>query len=420
MSVLLTAVMAHAAPTLAELEANADRFAQDYGAATTWADACEQAADWDCAARAWAQAWELSDNQGTLQALILAEVNAGSYGDAARHAAELTTRWPDDPWSWMLKGWAWRFRPSAWAREVARAAYRRAAKLGEGEAWCALGWLDGEAGDTWSARKRFAHGTETCARRGFRGHPGVDSKWGRVALAGAGWFGDSSNMAGGGSLTVQGGASRGGLGMEMTGRVGLYEPRDHLARLWQPEVWLQGWASTAHGGGSLTVAHIADAGWTAARNTVFGGSAWLRAGLVVRAEGAFVLTESANKAQAGLGVVIPTVDAVDLHLGAQGTSRLGESSAFSGRAGITLRWRQTTVDLGGSWGREIEPIRLSLASIWNTESALGGSIYGAVRAPLADDWTLDARVDAVHFPDDAHWMVFAGVGLSWRQARQRR
>lgn len=370
---------------LEDAAAEAEAYPQDYAAVSGWARVAAGAGEWGQAARAWAQAaelsgWGLEAGVGLVDARLGAGDRSGAR-EAARHLVELH---PDDPWAHLADA---RARAATgkggapeWAALRARSAVRRAVELAPDlvAAQCSRAWSRAAVGDGVGMSRALARAGD-CPRPELQLAPyggGAYATWMTYTHHPV-WTGGPSLYASvwtrptdGTLLEVVGQAQYIG------GRTGSAGGGASHTEFFQGSLWLRGGVSRGDRGAQILTGGVFSDDDSS--GGVLAASGWITRGATLSVELAGgVWSDDAWSLQAGVGLRVPLWRAVALRTGVQHTSLLddgGVDHGLSGSCGLDITL-PSGLELVGTArvGREARPVRLDEATVWNTEELLGPS-----------------------------------------------
>ena len=126
-------------------------------------------------------------------------------------------------------------------------------------------------------------------------------------------------------------------------------------------------------------------GPTEETTTALGVMAWTSFWATLRAEGAVGLYEDERSSQLGATVILPMHLRLSLELGLVHTAlRSADTQALSGQSGATVHLAWGDLAAGGRLGSELRPLRMTQATVWNSEHPLGDSAWTRLVVPIGE------------------------------------
>lgn len=367
------------APTnpLAEAQADAERYPQDYATVARLATVAAGQQRWDVALGAWEGAYALSGgNLDSSLGRVLALLGAGRATEARAAAKDATDRHPDADLAWATRAWTLRQHqaglPGTWGLGGARAAYRKALALRPDDSYrCGLAFVDLQRGDRAAALAAFsALPADPCSAAGLQASRPDWRVYGSLTFAGLAYQ-DHADDTGGASLIVQGGARIAELvHVELTGRF-LWKDfaEDATTRYQQQELWGRVGVSHAGFGGEVLAGAIGGSLSTGGR-FVIGGQGWVTSGATMRIGGAVGDWSDGTSGQLQAGLLIPVL----ARLGLDVRGGLSAWQADAGTSAGPLGWGGASAELdldpvqltvGGWGGPRVRPVDFDEPSVWN-------------------------------------------------------
>ena len=427
---------------LSVLEAQLERFPDDYASAAALGKAAVQAGDGELALRGWRAAQRVSGgNLESSAGVVLALTALGRHIDARAAAEALVVAHPDSAKAWVTHAWAWRWEPilpqrSAWqaTRSYQMAAAAARVQGGGSELWCGLGYTRWSLGDIRRSREAFEASDSVCGRQGLASMPPVWRVWGSAA-AGLAAYADHPWRASGRHVGGQVGARWSeAVGVDLSVRRVTVDgawpddsrpPPDRFTpppleedTVGQTELWARTGGRVGTVGGDALVGVVQIDGAESGSAHALGGRAWAQLSAVTLGLSAVSTSyDSGDNLQLGADLELPLHAAVALMGGVDHTRAADQVTTAAGPTGpVTSElldqgssgWGAVraavwpaglSLSLGGRLGRELRPVRFAVPAVWNLDEALLGSGFADISWRLDDHFTLFGGLERVRLED---------------------